>query len=219
MLFTYLDRYLLFRYLSLMKLIWRAYGSVIHAVFRFFSRKISQIFNPRILVAGQLLQVVFGKKNGVSNGFVLLQVYFQRVLSSKTAGRAQILSYVAAVGCILMAIPPVIIGAIAKATRKYIKRRYPRTGWRVRLFLGCLFSVERDGLPRTVAADAGRDVHDPAHGPAVPHARFRVLFRARCRLGGGHVVGGFQRPLRVVHVRQERLQTHLPTEGTHSRII
>lgn len=51
-------------------------------------------------------------------GGIPWQVYFQRVLSSKTAGRAQILSYVAAFGCILMAIPPVLIGAIAKATRK-----------------------------------------------------------------------------------------------------
>jgi len=53
-------------------------------------------------------------------GGIPWQVYFQRVLSSKTAGRAQILSYVAALGCIFMAIPPVLIGAIAKATRKYI---------------------------------------------------------------------------------------------------
>ncbi|XP_078047035.1 choline transporter [Augochlora pura] len=58
----------------------------------------------------------------VDNGLLLVfggipwQVYFQRVLSSKTAGRAQLLSYVAAAGCILMAIPPVLIGAIAKAT-------------------------------------------------------------------------------------------------------
>ncbi|XP_031618007.1 high-affinity choline transporter 1 [Contarinia nasturtii] len=58
----------------------------------------------------------------IDNGLLLIfggipwQVYFQRVLSSKTAGRAQILSYVAAFGCILMAIPPVLIGAIAKAT-------------------------------------------------------------------------------------------------------
>lgn len=52
-------------------------------------------------------------------GGIPWQVYFQRVLSSKTAGRAQILSYVAAAGCILMAIPPVLIGAIAKATREY----------------------------------------------------------------------------------------------------
>lgn len=52
-------------------------------------------------------------------GGIPWQVYFQRVLSSKTAGRAQVLSYVAAIGCILMAIPPVLIGAIAKATREY----------------------------------------------------------------------------------------------------
>lgn len=49
-------------------------------------------------------------------GGIPWQVYFQRVLSSKTAGRAQVLSYVAAIGCIIMAIPPVLIGAIAKAT-------------------------------------------------------------------------------------------------------
>lgn len=49
-------------------------------------------------------------------GGIPWQVYFQRVLSSKSAGRAQILSYVAAFGCVLMAIPPVLIGAIAKAT-------------------------------------------------------------------------------------------------------
>lgn len=52
-------------------------------------------------------------------GGIPWQVYFQRVLSSKSAGRAQLLSYVAAFGCILMAIPPVLIGAIAKATRKF----------------------------------------------------------------------------------------------------
>ncbi|KAL1517122.1 hypothetical protein ABEB36_000930 [Hypothenemus hampei] len=49
-------------------------------------------------------------------GGIPWQVYFQRVLSSKSADRAQLLSYVAAVGCVLMAIPPVLIGAIAKVT-------------------------------------------------------------------------------------------------------
>uniref|UniRef100_T1IWY2 High-affinity choline transporter 1 n=1 Tax=Strigamia maritima TaxID=126957 RepID=T1IWY2_STRMM len=49
-------------------------------------------------------------------GGIPWQVYFQRVLSSKTAARAQLLSYVAAVGCIIMAVPSVIIGAVAKAT-------------------------------------------------------------------------------------------------------
>ncbi|KDR16364.1 High-affinity choline transporter 1, partial [Zootermopsis nevadensis] len=58
----------------------------------------------------------------IDNGLLLIfggipwQVYFQRVLSSKTAARAQILSYVAAFGCIIMAIPPVLIGAIARST-------------------------------------------------------------------------------------------------------
>ncbi|XP_017774165.1 PREDICTED: high-affinity choline transporter 1 [Nicrophorus vespilloides] len=49
-------------------------------------------------------------------GGIPWQVYFQRVLSSKTAATAQLLSFVAAFGCILMAIPPVLIGAIAKST-------------------------------------------------------------------------------------------------------
>ena len=49
----------------------------------------------------------------------ILKVYFQRVLSSKTAARAQLLSYVAAAGCIIMAIPAVLIGAIAKSAGSF----------------------------------------------------------------------------------------------------
>ncbi|RWS29227.1 high-affinity choline transporter 1-like protein, partial [Leptotrombidium deliense] len=49
-------------------------------------------------------------------GGVPWQVYFQRVLSTKTAFKAQILSYVAAFGCIIMAIPPMIIGAVGRVT-------------------------------------------------------------------------------------------------------
>ena len=51
-------------------------------------------------------------------GGVPWQVYFQRVLSSRSAFKAQILSYVAGVGCIVMAIPPMIIGAVGRATGK-----------------------------------------------------------------------------------------------------
>ncbi|CAG0886997.1 unnamed protein product [Darwinula stevensoni] len=47
-------------------------------------------------------------------GGIPWQVYFQRVLSSRTASNAKMLSYVAAVGCILMAIPPVLVGGLAK---------------------------------------------------------------------------------------------------------
>ncbi|XP_042890417.1 high-affinity choline transporter 1-like isoform X1 [Penaeus japonicus] len=49
-------------------------------------------------------------------GGIPWQVYFQRVLSSKSGHKAQLLSYVAAFGCLIMAVPPVMIGAIAKAT-------------------------------------------------------------------------------------------------------
>lgn len=52
-------------------------------------------------------------------GGIPWQVYFQRVLSSKSASQAQILSYVAAFGCFIMAIPPVIIGMAARATGMY----------------------------------------------------------------------------------------------------
>ena len=47
-------------------------------------------------------------------GGIPWQVYFQRVLSSKSAAGAEILSYIAAFGCIIMAVPPVLIGGIAK---------------------------------------------------------------------------------------------------------
>uniref|UniRef100_T1L1W5 Uncharacterized protein n=1 Tax=Tetranychus urticae TaxID=32264 RepID=T1L1W5_TETUR len=49
-------------------------------------------------------------------GSVPWQVYFQRVLSSRSAFKAKMLSYVAAFGCIVMAIPSMIIGAVARVT-------------------------------------------------------------------------------------------------------
>uniref|UniRef100_A0A915Q563 High-affinity choline transporter 1 n=1 Tax=Setaria digitata TaxID=48799 RepID=A0A915Q563_9BILA len=49
-------------------------------------------------------------------GGIPWQVYFQRVLSSKSSSGAQKLSFVAGIGCILMAIPPALIGAIARNT-------------------------------------------------------------------------------------------------------
>ncbi|XP_072143768.1 high-affinity choline transporter 1-like [Dermacentor andersoni] len=48
-------------------------------------------------------------------GGIPWQVYFQRVLSSRTAEGAELLSYMASLGCLFMAIPPVVIGAVAKA--------------------------------------------------------------------------------------------------------
>lgn len=49
-------------------------------------------------------------------GGIPWQVYFQRVLSASTVRNAQVLSYVAAFGCVIMAIPSILIGAIATVT-------------------------------------------------------------------------------------------------------
>lgn len=48
-------------------------------------------------------------------GGIPWQEYFQRVLSTKSVLRAQVLSYVAAVGCVIMSIPSILIGMVAKA--------------------------------------------------------------------------------------------------------
>lgn len=57
-------------------------------------------------------------------GGIPWQMYFQRVLTSKTAIQAQLLSYIAAFCCIIMAIPPVLIGAIAKSTGTFYYKIY-----------------------------------------------------------------------------------------------
>ena len=43
-------------------------------------------------------------------------------MSSKTAAGAERMSYIAALGCFIMAVPPMAIGAIAKSTRKLFLR-------------------------------------------------------------------------------------------------
>jgi len=48
-------------------------------------------------------------------GGIPWQVYFQRVLSCRTSRQAQVLSYAASVGCVLLAVPPAILGTLGKA--------------------------------------------------------------------------------------------------------
>ncbi|MBN3299471.1 high affinity choline transporter 1-like [Amia ocellicauda] len=60
--------------------------------------------------------------NWMDNFFLLMlggipwQVYFQRVLSASSATYAQVLSFLAAFGCLVMAVPSVLIGAIGAST-------------------------------------------------------------------------------------------------------
>uniref|UniRef100_A0A673FTQ6 High affinity choline transporter 1 n=1 Tax=Sinocyclocheilus rhinocerous TaxID=307959 RepID=A0A673FTQ6_9TELE len=49
-------------------------------------------------------------------GGIPWQVYFQRVLSASSASYAQVLSFLAALGCLVMAVPSVLIGAIGAST-------------------------------------------------------------------------------------------------------
>ncbi|OWK10057.1 SLC5A7 [Cervus elaphus hippelaphus] len=49
-------------------------------------------------------------------GGIPWQAYFQRVLSSSSATYAQVLSFLAAFGCLVMALPAVLIGAIGAST-------------------------------------------------------------------------------------------------------
>ncbi|XP_078356322.1 high-affinity choline transporter 1-like, partial [Oculina patagonica] len=49
-------------------------------------------------------------------GGVPWQVYFQRVLSCKTPNKARVLSFFASFGCMFMAVPAILIGAIGAST-------------------------------------------------------------------------------------------------------
>jgi len=49
-------------------------------------------------------------------GGIPWQVYWQRALSAKTVRVAEILSFIAAFGCVFMAVPAVLLGAVAKST-------------------------------------------------------------------------------------------------------
>lgn len=59
-------------------------------------------------------------------GGVPWQVYFQRVLACKSSKDAQNLSYMAAVGCILLALPPAFLGSIARVAGKLLLHKNPQ---------------------------------------------------------------------------------------------
>ena len=75
--------------------------------------------------------------------YIFFQVYFQRVLSSKTAAGAECISYVAALGCFIMAVPPIAIGAIAKSTRKQSHKKISSYTISQLSFSGHLQSIQK----------------------------------------------------------------------------
>ncbi|XP_037515887.2 high-affinity choline transporter 1 [Rhipicephalus sanguineus] len=58
-------------------------------------------------IIDQLLMAIFGG--------IPWQVYFQRVLSADSAFTAKMLSFLSAVGCVFLSLPPVIVGASGKS--------------------------------------------------------------------------------------------------------
>ena len=50
------------------------------------------------------------------------QIYFQRALSCKSPSTSRTVSYTASIGCLLMAIPAVLIGAIGASTGRSIMK-------------------------------------------------------------------------------------------------
>ena len=79
-------------------------------------------------------------------GGIPWQAYFQRVLSSKSASRAEVVSYVAALGCVIMAIPSVLIGAVAKATGAFNFESF--TDFEKSANFLFYFRLESNGFPR-----------------------------------------------------------------------
>ncbi|XP_072142810.1 high-affinity choline transporter 1-like [Dermacentor andersoni] len=51
-------------------------------------------------------------------GGIPWRVYFQRVLGSESHFAARMFSYLAAIGCLFLALPPAILGAMAKTASK-----------------------------------------------------------------------------------------------------
>ncbi|KAG0425312.1 hypothetical protein HPB47_027503 [Ixodes persulcatus] len=87
--------------------------------FAMFHKAVGKISYPSNDYLGSLQWKHFGQYCDamllLMMGGVPWQVYFQRVLSCRTVEGAELLSYMAALGCLIMAVPSIIIGATAKA--------------------------------------------------------------------------------------------------------
>ncbi|XP_067937142.1 high-affinity choline transporter 1-like [Watersipora subatra] len=106
-------------YTDIIQLIFMFIGLVLAIPFALTHDAVSPITETSMYDMGGWKGYLDGVGWGLYIDFALLlifggipwQVYFQRVLSSKTVDGARVLSFLGAIGCIVMAIPPVLIGA------------------------------------------------------------------------------------------------------------
>ncbi|KAH9379048.1 hypothetical protein HPB48_014572 [Haemaphysalis longicornis] len=122
-------------YTDVIQLLAIFFGLWLCVPFAMFHEAVGPISYPKNDYVGSVTWLQFGKYWDdmllLMMGGVPWQVYFQRVLSSRTAEGAELLSYMASFGCLFMAIPPVILGAVAKAanlTMAGYPKPFPLTG-------------------------------------------------------------------------------------------
>jgi hypothetical protein len=123
-------------------------------------------------------------------GGIPWQVYFQRVLSAKTEQSAMYLSYIAAIGCFVAGIPPIIIGAIAKSTSKSSPPQFlvlfHAIGF---LEIIIIKRLDHDRLQwHSAHTTRAAEAHLAAR-LAVSYATLRRVLRPGRSLGGRHVIG------------------------------
>ncbi|XP_049270478.1 high-affinity choline transporter 1 [Rhipicephalus sanguineus] len=135
-------------------------------------------------------------------GGIPWQVYFQCILGSNSDFAAEVLSYVSALGCVVMAVPPIVIGATAKTTSF-------RDGGGLNAAHHGVPVRRRGHLPGAVGAVGVRTVDTVLRGgvrTALPAARVRLLHQEHQHLRLRHSVrAGRLRALAVRRAFAERV--------------
>lgn len=144
-------------------------------------------------------------------GGIPWQVYFQRVLASRTPKSAVILSILAGVGCLLMAVPPVCLGVFGATTDwstmssgppetaamilPYVLR-YLTPGWIAIVGLAAVAAAVMSSMDSSLLSVASQftwNVYRPMRGRAVTDFELRWLMR-----GGVLFAGVFATALALV---------------------
>ena len=179
----------------------------------------SAIINPDT----NLIMLLLLPSKPVQLPFQMFQVYFQRVLSAKTARKAQILSFSAAIGCILLSIPPALAGIVAQQTEwNNTGFNYTKLLANKQLVLPLVGHATESGRCHTLSLCyqpcLPSFMFGSGAGYAVSDASSRRFHRAWSSVGGSHVLHGQLHPLRQLPLRPQHLPTCIQTASITSDI-